>query len=105
MKEEDMLTSKQRAYLRGLANSLQPISQVGKSGITDEVCRTADLALEARELIKMSVLETAGMTAREAADEIAERIGAESVAAIGRKFVLYRVSSKEENRKISPTVK
>ncbi|MCQ2456373.1 MAG: YhbY family RNA-binding protein [Clostridia bacterium] len=45
------------------------------------------------------------MTAREAADEIAERIGAESVAAIGRKFVLYRVSSKEENRKISPTVK
>ncbi|MCQ2456493.1 MAG: YhbY family RNA-binding protein [Clostridia bacterium] len=85
-----MLTSKQRAYLRGLANSLQPISQVGKSGITDEVCRTADLALEARELIKMSVLETAGVTAREAADQLAELCKADTVQVIGTKFVLYK---------------
>ena len=100
-----MLTSKQRASLRALANKMQPVFQVGKDGVTDEVCRSAALALEARELIKMSVLETAGMSAREAADIISEKIGADEVSVIGRKFVLYKQSSKPENRKISEALK
>ncbi len=100
-----MLTSKQRAALRSLANTMQPLFQVGKGGVTDEVCAAADTALEARELIKMSVLETAGVTAREAADLISEKVGADVVAVIGRRFVMFRRSEKPENRKISDTLK
>lgn len=93
-----MLTSKQRAYLRGLANSLSPIFQVGKGGIGEELCLQIDNALNARELIKVHVLETAPCTAREAADTIAEAVGADVVSVIGMKFVLYKES--EENRQI-----
>lgn len=100
-----MLTSKQRAKLRGFANTIQPVTQVGKSGVTPELIKTVDTCLESRELIKLSVLETAGITAREAADSVSEATGADVVSVIGRKFVLFRVSSKEENRKISPELK
>lgn len=100
-----MLTSKQRAKLRGLANTLQPFTQVGKGGASEEVCKAVDTVLEAKELIKLSVLETAGLTAREAADMISEAVNADVVSVIGRKFVLFRVSSKEENRKISEMIK
>ena len=93
-----MLTSKQRAYLRGLANSLSPIFQVGKGGIGEELCLQIDNALNARELIKVHVLETAPCTAREAADTVAEAVGADVVSVIGMKFVLYKES--EENRQI-----
>lgn len=99
-----MLTSKQRAKLRGFANTIQPVTQVGKSGVTPELCSTVETALESRELIKLSVLETAGLTAREAADMISEATGADVVSVIGRKFVLFRVSSKEANRKISAEI-
>ena len=99
-----MLTSKQRAKLRGFANTIQPVTQVGKSGVTPELCSTVESALESRELITLSVLETAGLTAREAADMISEATGADVVSVIGRKFVLCRVSSKEENRKISAEI-
>ena len=99
------LTSKQRAALRGLANSLQSVTQVGKSGVTDEVCESIEVALDSKELIKLTVLETAPLTAREAADEVSERLGADVVSVIGRKFVLFRVSTKEENRKISAELK
>ena len=99
-----MLTSKQRARLRGFANTIQPITQVGKSGVTPELCATVEAALESRELIKLSVLETAGLTAREAADAVSEATGADVVSVIGRKFVLFRVSSKEEIRKISAEI-
>ena len=85
-----MLTSKQRAYLRGLANSLEPVLIVGKEGVTDNVVQEAENALRTRELLKGRVLETALMTAREACDVIAERVGADGVQAIGSKFVLYR---------------
>lgn len=85
-----MLTSKQRAYLRGLANELEPILIVGKEGVTDNVVQEAENALRTRELLKGRVLETALMTAREACDAIAGRIGADGVQAIGSKFVLYR---------------
>lgn len=100
-----MLTSKQRANLRSLANSMQPVTQIGKGGVSDEVCESIDTALESRELIKLSVLETAGVTSREAADIVSEKLGADVVSVIGRKFVLFRVSSKEENRKISAELK
>ena len=85
-----MLTSKQRAYLRGLANTMDPIVHVGKGGMAATLIKQADDALTARELIKGKVLETAPETAREAADALAEAVGAEVVMTIGRTFVLYR---------------
>ena len=84
------LTSKQRAQLRGMANSLDPIVHIGKEGITDNLVKQADEALEARELIKCKVLENAMLTAREACEQLSEACGAEPVQAIGTKFVLYR---------------
>ena len=94
------LTSKQRAQLRGLANSLTPIVHIGKEGITEAVVKQTE-ALEARELIKCRVLESALLTAREACDELAQRTRSEGVQAIGSKFVLYRQShNKEKKNKI-----
>lgn len=91
-----MLTSKQRAYLRSLAHSLNAIFQVGKGGIGDELCLQIDNALRARELIKVHALENSPYTAREAADEIADRIGADVVCVIGTKFVLYKESDEKK---------
>jgi len=87
-----MLTSKQRAYLRGMAQSLDTIFQVGKSGVTENMCEQISNALEARELIKLRVLENSEYTAKEAANEIAENVGADVVQVIGTRFVLYRES-------------
>ena len=87
-----MLTSKQRAYLRSLATSIPAIMQVGKGGITDNLVKTVSDALEARELIKMSVLENSEYTPRDTADALAEALGADVVGVIGRKIVLYRES-------------
>ena len=87
-----MLTSKQRAYLRSLSQSLDTIFQIGKGGITDEICKQIANALEARELIKLSVLENCDWTVREAADELALAVDADVVCVIGRKMVLYRES-------------
>lgn len=91
-----MLSSKQRAFLRSMANTMDPIMQVGKSGVGEELITSVANALEARELIKMSALETAPVTAREAADELAEATGADVVAVVGRRFVLYRPSKKKK---------
>ena len=91
-----MLTSKQRASLRSLANDMEPIMQVGKGGIGEELIISVGNALEARELIKMSVLDTAPVTAREAADALAQETGADVVAVVGRRFVLYRESKKKK---------
>lgn len=90
-----MLTSKQRAYLRSLANPIDTILMVGKGGMSQQIINQADGALKARELIKGKVLETADMTARQAADEIAQVVGADVVQVIGSKFVLYRENEKE----------
>ena len=87
-----MITSKQRAYLRSLANTLDPIFQIGKGGINENLIKQLDDALEARELIKLHVLETAFMDSRETLGELAEILGAEPVQAIGSKIVLYRES-------------
>lgn len=87
-----MLTSKQRAYLRAMAQSLDTIFQVGKGGITDEMCTQIANALEARELIKVRVLENSGYTAKDAANEIAEKIDCDVVSCVGSRFVLYKES-------------
>ena len=89
-----MLTSKQRAYLRSLAVDIDTIVMVGKSGMSPELTKQADDALTARELIKGKVLETAPVSSREAAEEIAAEVHADVVQVIGSKFVLYRTGKK-----------
>ena len=89
------MTSKQRAYLRGLANTMEPIVHAGKGGVSDVMRKQADDALTARELIKGRVLETAPASTRDIAEDIAASIGAEVVQVIGRTFVLYRRNEKE----------
>ena len=91
-----MITSKQRAYLRSLSMGLDTIFQIGKGGITEEICNQLKNALEARELIKARVLENSGYTAKEAAAEIADTIGCEVVSCVGTKFVLYKESTKKK---------
>lgn len=95
-----MLTSKQRAYLRGLANKESAIFQIGKGGLNDEILKELDIALEKRELIKITVLETAFMSPRTACEAICEEIGAEGVQCIGNKVVIYRMARAKDNRKI-----
>ncbi|MBQ2602589.1 MAG: ribosome assembly RNA-binding protein YhbY [Oscillospiraceae bacterium] len=85
-----MITSSQRAQLKSLAHSLDPVVMVGKNGITENVIQEADNSLRAHELIKGKVLETALMSSRETLAALAEATGAEPVQAIGNKFVLYR---------------
>ncbi|MBS5726162.1 MAG: ribosome assembly RNA-binding protein YhbY [Clostridiales bacterium] len=93
-----MLTSKQRARLRAMANSLDTIFQVGKGGIEASLVKGVSDALEARELIKLRVLDNAAYSAREAADALAAATGADVVSVIGSRFVLYRPS--ENNKTI-----
>ena len=89
-----MITSKQRAYLRGLANPLEPIFQIGKMGAGDEEqIRQIGNALEARELIKVHVLESCPQSVRDAAGIVAKGCNADVVSVIGYKFVLYRQSA------------
>lgn len=85
-----MLTSKQRAYLRGMANSYDTILIVGKGGITDTVIKQADDALKARELFKGKVLESCELSSREVADKLEVETNADVVQVIGSKFILYR---------------
>ena len=92
------MNSKQRSYLRSLANKLTPIFNIGKEGITDAFIKQVSGALETRELIKISVLNTSGYTAREASEELCESLGCEGVQAIGNKIVIYRKT--EKNPKI-----
>ena len=92
------LTSKQRAQLRGLANSIDTILHVGKDGLGDNLIKQADDALEARELIKGKVLENSMLTAREAAEDLAKATRSEVVQVIGTKFVLYRQSHNKDKK-------
>ena len=93
-----MLTSKHRAYLRGLAKGESAIMQIGKGGITDNLVKTVSDALEARELIKMSVLENCMETPKETANALAAATNADVVGVVGRKIILYRESV--NNKKI-----
>ena len=87
-----MLTSKQRAYLRGLANQEPAIMQIGKGGIGENLVKTVSDALEARELIKLAVLENCMGTPKEVASELALATDADVVGVVGRKVILYRES-------------
>ena len=89
------MTSKQRAYLRGLANTMEPIVHVGKDGVTLNMIKQVSDALEARELIKGTVLQNSPVTAREAVDALCEGANAEPVQSIGNRFVLYRARQKD----------
>lgn len=93
-----MITSKQRAALRGMANGIPAILQIGKGGICENFLKQVDDALEARELVKISILETALLDTKATCNHIAELLGAEPVQSIGSKFVLYRES--RENKTI-----
>lgn len=87
-----MLNSKQRAALRAMANPLDTVFQIGKGGITEETCKQIANGLEANELMKIRVLETSGYAPKDAANEVAEKIGADVVAVVGTRFVLYKES-------------
>ena len=89
-----MLTSKERAALRSQANTLETTLMVGKGGVTEQVIAEAEAQLTARELVKGRVLEGALLTAREASDQICQATGADGVAALGSRFVIYRFSEK-----------
>ena len=92
------MTTKQRAALRAMCNTMEPVLQIGKDGITDNLAKQCWDALEARELIKVNVQRNAPYTAREACEALCERVHAEPVQVIGRKFVIYRQA--RENSKI-----
>ncbi len=91
-----MITSKQRAYLRSLAVNEPTIMQIGKGGVSENLIKTVSDALEARELVKLSVLENCEYSAREVADALSEETASEVVAVLGRKLVLYRESEKHK---------
>lgn len=94
------LTSKQRAQLRGIANTLDTIVIIGKDGVTENLVKQANDALEAREIIKCRVLENSLLTAREACEQLSRLTRGEQVQVIGSKFVLYRQHYDKSKRKI-----
>lgn len=91
-----MLTSKQRSKLKSLAANMDPVGQVGKEGIGENMLKSFSDCLEARELIKVHILENADGDPQQVGRELAARLGAECVIVIGRKAVLYRKSSKKD---------
>ena len=99
-----MLNSKQRAILRSEASKIEAIFQVGKGGVGNTIGTAISDALEARELVKLSLLENNETQIEEIAAQIAEKTGSEVVACIGRKIILYRESSKEEKKKYSKLI-
>ena len=87
-----MITSKERAYLRGLANTIPAIMQIGKGGISENLIKTVSDALEARELIKLTVLENSMEAPKDMANALAAAVSADVVGVVGRKIILYRES-------------
>lgn len=94
------MTSKQRAYLKSLSSTMDPILQVGKGSVTPEVVNAISEALEKRELIKIAVLKNCADDPKVIAGIIAERTHSEIVQVIGKKIILFKVSSNKDNRKI-----
>ena len=99
------MTSKQRSYLKGLAMTMDPIFQIGKSSLTPENTEAIAEALEARELIKISVLQNCLDDANEIAQTVAERTHSEVVQVIGKKIVLYKEGKGNKKKIELPTVK
>ena len=90
------MTGAERAVFRKAANTLKPIFQIGKEDIGDNLLKTVDEALSKRELIKLTVLETSALSAKDASCQLASALGAEVIQCIGRKFVLYRKKPEEK---------
>ncbi|WP_303974424.1 ribosome assembly RNA-binding protein YhbY [Streptococcus merionis] len=99
------LTSKQRAFLNSQAHSLKPIVQIGKNGLTNEIKTSVRNALDARELIKVTLLQNTDEDIHEVAEILEDEIGVDTVQKIGRILILYKQSAKKENRKLSVKVK
>ena len=95
-----MIATKQRAFLRGLGNALDPVMQIGKDGITDNVLNGVNLLLEARELVKFKMLRNCDEDAKTLANEIARRVGADVVQVIGNIFILYKRSTRKDFKHI-----
>ena len=95
-----MITTKQRAFLRGLGNALDPVAQVGKDGLNENLITSVQLLLQARELVKIKVLKNCEMTAREIADNLSSMLNAEIVQDIGSIFILYKKSTKKNFKHI-----
>lgn len=91
-----MLNSKQRSNLRAIAQGIEPVTQIGKLGINDGLIESLDLAIEKREIIKVTVLENSGLVPKEAGFVLAEKLNAEFVCATGRKLVFYRRSNNDK---------
>ena len=98
-----MLTNKQKGYLRSLANGMHPIIQVGKDGLNEGLLETIKNALEARELIKISILQNCSESQELLVEEISKASGSEIVQKIGRILILYKKSENSDNQKISNT--
>lgn len=99
------LTSKQRAFLKSQAHSLKPIIQIGKNGLNNQIKTSVRQALDARELIKVTLLQNTDEDIHEVSEILEDEIGVDTVLKIGRILILYKESSKKENRKLSPKVK
>ena len=95
-----MLNSRQRAQLRGMANSIDTILQIGKIGINENTVKQVNDALEARELIKLRILETCPTSVRETADTLAEKTESDVVQVIGSRFILYKESKNNKTIKL-----
>lgn len=93
-----MITSKQRSFLKGLAQVTEPSVYIGKNGLTENVKNEIEVNLEARELVKVKIQEGCELSPKDTANQLADELGAEFVQAIGRKFTLYRES--KENKQI-----
>ncbi len=95
-----MITGKQRSYLKGLAQKLDPTVYIGKAGLTETVVRSISEKLDASELVKVKIQEGCTLSPKETCQKLSEELNAEFVQAIGRKFVLYRQAANKEKRKI-----
>ena len=90
-----MITSKKRAKLRSIANNITPIFQIGKGGINDNLIQDLSNALDARELIKLTVLKNSEVKAKDIINDLCKKLNAEPISAIGNKITIYRYSTKE----------
>lgn len=100
-----MLTSKQRAFLKSEAHSMKPIIQIGKNGLNDQIKTSVRNALDARELIKVTLLQNTDEDIHDVAEVLEDEIGCDTVLKIGRILILYKESARKEKRKISVKVK
>ena len=95
-----MITTKQRAFLRGLGNALEPVMQIGKDGVTENTVKALSDLLEARELVKIKVLQNCELTPKEIMAVLCDKTGADPVQVIGSKLIVFRRSSKKDFKHI-----